>query len=158
MHMRQHAFRELLPIASLIMECNKEYGVYLVSEFSGIVLAWQSGAESAWVRVRVRREGGRRAGACSRVVSCRGRGRGRGPRVVSSRSLSRWRWLVGAAAALRSRGLAVLRYPRARRPSILGRDGFFVRYGDRERAACADFDFLDQLSGGSSPEATKDCT
>ncbi|KAL0893595.1 hypothetical protein ABMA27_013776 [Loxostege sticticalis] len=61
------------------------------------------------------------------------------------------------AAALRSRGLGVLRFPRARRPSILGRDGFFVRYGDRERAAVATFDFLDELSGGSSPE-TKDCT
>ncbi|RVE54999.1 hypothetical protein evm_000366 [Chilo suppressalis] len=53
------------------------------------------------------------------------------------------------AAALRSRGLAVLRFPRARRPSILGRDGFF-------RAAVATFDFLDELSGGSSPD-TKDC-
>ncbi|KAJ2952538.1 hypothetical protein O0L34_g6857 [Tuta absoluta] len=64
------------------------------------------------------------------------------------------------AAALRSRGLAVLRLGRQRRPSILGRDGFFVRYGDCERAAVATFDFLDDLSGGSgsSPEATKDCT
>lgn len=65
--------------------------------------------------------------------------------------------LVAAAAALRSRGLAVLRFPRHRRPSILGRDGFFVRYGDRERAAVATFDFLDELSGSSSPD-TKDCT
>ncbi|XP_052759285.1 uncharacterized protein LOC113517440 isoform X1 [Galleria mellonella] len=62
------------------------------------------------------------------------------------------------AAALRSRGLGVLRFPRGRRPSILGREGFFVRYGDRERAAVATFDFLDDLSGGSSPENTKDCT
>ncbi|XP_072943629.1 uncharacterized protein [Epargyreus clarus] len=57
------------------------------------------------------------------------------------------------AAALRSRGLAVLRFPRARRPSILGREGFFVRWGERERAAVATFDFLDDLSGGSSPTA-----
>lgn len=63
-----------------------------------------------------------------------------------------------AAAALRSRGLGVLRFPRSRRPSILGRDGFFVRYGDHERAAVATFDFLDDLSGSSSPENTKDCT
>ncbi|XP_063377787.1 uncharacterized protein LOC134664971 isoform X1 [Cydia fagiglandana] len=55
------------------------------------------------------------------------------------------------AAALRSRGLGVLRWPRARRPSILGRDGFFVRYGEPERAAVATFDFLDD-------EETKDCT
>ncbi|CAG5011709.1 unnamed protein product [Parnassius apollo] len=61
------------------------------------------------------------------------------------------------AAALRSRGLAVLRFSRSRRPSILGRDGFFVRYGERERDAVATFDFLDDLSGGSSPD-TKDCT
>lgn len=58
-----------------------------------------------------------------------------------------------AAAALRSRGLAVLRFPRTRRPSIIGRDGFFVRYGDRERAAVATFDFLDDIS----PTETKDC-
>ncbi|XP_073944385.1 uncharacterized protein isoform X3 [Choristoneura fumiferana] len=57
------------------------------------------------------------------------------------------------AAALRSRGLAVLRFPRTRRPSIIGRDGFFVRYGDRERAAVATFDFLDDIS----PTETKDC-
>ncbi|XP_075969183.1 uncharacterized protein LOC142972194 isoform X3 [Anticarsia gemmatalis] len=61
------------------------------------------------------------------------------------------------AAALRVRGPA-LRGARARRPSILGRDGFFVRYGEREIAAVATFDFLDDLSGGSSPEAPKDCT
>ncbi|XP_041977789.1 uncharacterized protein LOC121732073 isoform X2 [Aricia agestis] len=60
------------------------------------------------------------------------------------------------AAALRVRGLAVLRAPRVRRPSILGRDGFFVRYGDPERAAVATFDFLDDFSAGSSPDA-KDC-
>ncbi|CAB3234660.1 unnamed protein product [Arctia plantaginis] len=62
------------------------------------------------------------------------------------------------AAALRVRGLGALRCGRARRPSILGRDGFFVRYGEHERAAVATFDFLDDLSGGSSPEAPKDCT
>lgn len=56
------------------------------------------------------------------------------------------------------RGLGALRCGRARRASILGRDGFFVRYGEHERAAVATFDFLDDLSGGSSPEAPKDCT
>ncbi|KAJ0180306.1 hypothetical protein K1T71_003710 [Dendrolimus kikuchii] len=61
------------------------------------------------------------------------------------------------AAALRSRGLGVLRFPRTRRPSILGRDGFFVRFGERERAAVATFDFLDDLSGSSSPDAPKNC-
>lgn len=59
------------------------------------------------------------------------------------------------AAALRSRGVGVLRLPRMRRPSILGRDGFFVRFGERERAAVATFDFLDDLSGSSSPDAPK---
>ncbi|XP_026742784.1 uncharacterized protein LOC113504598 isoform X1 [Trichoplusia ni] len=60
------------------------------------------------------------------------------------------------AAALRVRGGGGLL--RLRRPSILGREGFFVRYGEPERAAVATFDFLDDLSGGSSPEAPKDCT
>ncbi|KAJ8725419.1 hypothetical protein PYW08_003602 [Mythimna loreyi] len=60
------------------------------------------------------------------------------------------------AAALRVRGPGGLR--RSRRPSILGREGFFVRYGEPERAAVATFDFLDDFSGGSSPEAPKDCT
>lgn len=66
--------------------------------------------------------------------------------------------VVWAAAALRARGLGVVRAWRARRPSILGRDGLYTRYGERERAAVATFDFLDDLSGGSSPDATKDCT
>ncbi|VVC95345.1 unnamed protein product, partial [Leptidea sinapis] len=60
------------------------------------------------------------------------------------------------AAALRSRGLGVLRYTRTRRPTILGREDFFVRFAEAERAAVATFDFLDDLSGGSSPD-TKDC-
>ncbi|XP_049695161.2 uncharacterized protein LOC110372723 isoform X3 [Helicoverpa armigera] len=64
------------------------------------------------------------------------------------------------AAALRVRGPAgaLAARARGRRPSILGREGFFVRYGEPERAAVATFDFLDDLSGGSSPEAPKDCT
>ncbi|XP_050344909.1 uncharacterized protein LOC126769937 isoform X3 [Nymphalis io] len=62
------------------------------------------------------------------------------------------------AAALRVRGLGALRQARHRRPSILGREGFFVRYAEPERAAVATFDFLDDLSAGSgsSPDA-KDC-
>lgn len=87
----------------------------------------------------------------TRVRLVRGRAVGGLPAVANGR-------VVAAAAALRSRGLGVVRGWRARRPSILGRDGFFTRYGDRERAAVADFDFLDDLSGGSSPDATKDCT
>ncbi|XP_045491479.1 uncharacterized protein LOC123691227 isoform X1 [Colias croceus] len=55
------------------------------------------------------------------------------------------------AAALRRGGGR----PRAR-PTILGRDDFFVRFAEPERAAVASFDFLDELSGNSSPD-TKDC-
>ncbi|XP_069365493.1 uncharacterized protein [Maniola hyperantus] len=63
------------------------------------------------------------------------------------------------AAALRVRGLGALRQPRYRRPSILGRDGFFVRYAEPERAAVATFDFLDDLSAGSSPDqASRHCS
>ncbi|XP_052737679.1 uncharacterized protein LOC112047515 isoform X2 [Bicyclus anynana] len=62
------------------------------------------------------------------------------------------------AAALRVRGLGALRQPRHRRPSILGRDGFFVRYAEPERAAVATFDFLDDLSAGSSPDQTRHCS
>ncbi|XP_061383388.1 uncharacterized protein LOC116767620 isoform X4 [Danaus plexippus] len=57
------------------------------------------------------------------------------------------------AAALRVRGLGALRHARHRRPSILGRDGFFVRYAEPEKAAVATFDFLDELSAGSSPDS-----
>ncbi|CAK1552603.1 unnamed protein product [Leptosia nina] len=59
------------------------------------------------------------------------------------------------AAALRSR-VGVVRQLRLRRPTILGRDEFYVRFAEPERAAVASFDFLDDLSGGSSPD-TKDC-
>lgn len=34
----------------------------------------------------------------------------------------------------------------APRPSIIGRDDFFVRYGEKEREAVASFDFLEELS------------
>lgn len=71
------------------------------------------------------------AGACSRVCLSSGA-------ALANAS-------VAAAAALRSRGLGVLRFPRRRRPSIIDRDGFYVRYGDRERQAVASFDFLDDL-------------
>ncbi|XP_045515508.1 uncharacterized protein LOC123708709 isoform X2 [Pieris brassicae] len=60
------------------------------------------------------------------------------------------------AAAQRSRGVGVVRQLRLRRPTILGRGDFFVRFAEPERAAVASFDFLDDLSGGSSPDA-KDC-
>lgn len=43
--------------------------------------------------------------------------------------------------------LGVLRYPTSTpRPSIIGRDDFFVRYGDKEREAVASFDFLEDIS------------
>ncbi|PSN49529.1 hypothetical protein C0J52_24765 [Blattella germanica] len=43
--------------------------------------------------------------------------------------------------------LGVLRYPASTpRPSIIGRDDFFVRYGDKEREAVASFDFLEDIS------------
>ncbi|XP_047107536.1 uncharacterized protein LOC124776545 [Schistocerca piceifrons] len=43
--------------------------------------------------------------------------------------------------------LGVLRYPAsAPRPSIIGRDDFFVRYGEKEREAVASFDFLEEMS------------
>ncbi|XP_066997501.2 uncharacterized protein [Anabrus simplex] len=43
--------------------------------------------------------------------------------------------------------LGVLRYSAANpRPSIIGRDDFFVRYGEKEREAVASFDFLEEMS------------
>ncbi|XP_039292998.1 uncharacterized protein LOC111062079 isoform X2 [Nilaparvata lugens] len=43
--------------------------------------------------------------------------------------------------------LGALRCPAsAPRPSIIGRDDFFVRYGEKEREAVASFDFLEELS------------
>lgn len=43
--------------------------------------------------------------------------------------------------------LGVLRYPlTSARPTIIGRENFFVRYGDKEREAVASFDFLEDLS------------
>ncbi|XP_066584806.1 uncharacterized protein [Prorops nasuta] len=52
----------------------------------------------------------------------------------------------------------VLRLPSAwgsSRPSIIGRgDGFFVRYGEKEREAVASFDFLDDLVPASSPNGS----
>lgn len=44
---------------------------------------------------------------------------------------------------------AVLRCATTVRPCIIGRDDFFVRYGDKEREAVASFDFLDEFSTGS---------
>ncbi|XP_034252637.1 uncharacterized protein LOC117652085 isoform X2 [Thrips palmi] len=44
----------------------------------------------------------------------------------------------------------VLRFPSSNlRPSIIGRDDFFVRYGDKEREAISSFDFLDDMSTAS---------
>lgn len=52
------------------------------------------------------------------------------------------------ASAVRPRH-AVLRCPTIVRPCIIGRDDFFVRYGEKEREAVASFDFLDDFSTGS---------
>lgn len=64
--------------------------------------------------------------------------------------------MLAAAAALRARGLGVVRLGRgaSRRPTILGRESLFVRYADPERAAVATFDFLDAFSASTSPEDT----
>ena len=44
----------------------------------------------------------------------------------------------------------MLRFPASNmRPSIIGRDDFFVRYGDKEREAISSFDFLDDMSTAS---------
>jgi hypothetical protein len=59
--------------------------------------------------------------------------------------------------------LGVLRYPTSTpRPSIIGRDDFFVRYGDKEREAVASFDFLEDISttsvsGASSCDTLGSC-
>lgn len=50
------------------------------------------------------------------------------------------------ASAIRD-GFGVLRCPSAGlRQSIMGRSDFFVRFGDKEREAISNFDFLDDLS------------
>jgi len=51
-----------------------------------------------------------------------------------------------SASAIRD-GFGVLRCPAAGlRQSIVGRSDFFVRFGDKEREAISNFDFLDDLS------------
>ncbi|XP_046744557.1 uncharacterized protein LOC124410329 isoform X4 [Diprion similis] len=66
--------------------------------------------------------------------------------------LHRYRRQKKASAAQAQR---VLRIPSAwgasARPSIIGRDDFFVRYGDKEREAVATFDFLNDICTLSSP-------
>lgn len=54
--------------------------------------------------------------------------------------------IICSAAALRERGLAVLRFSYFHRPSIIGRDNFFVRYGKQEQDAVSCFDFLEEIS------------
>lgn len=45
---------------------------------------------------------------------------------------------------------AVLRYvSNSQRPCIIGRDDFFVRYGEKEKEAVSSFDFLDEFSTSS---------
>ncbi|KAL1450734.1 hypothetical protein WDU94_003063 [Cyamophila willieti] len=47
-----------------------------------------------------------------------------------------------------------LRFHSSFRPSIIGRDDFYVRYGEKEREAVASFDFLEGLSTASSSRCT----
>ncbi|KAI5716910.1 hypothetical protein M8J76_014503 [Diaphorina citri] len=51
--------------------------------------------------------------------------------------------------------LGALRFSSSPRPSILGRDDFYVRYGEKEREAVASFDFLESLSTASSRDETE---
>lgn len=60
------------------------------------------------------------------------------------------------AAALRERGLAVLKLSCFQRPSIIGRNDFFVRYGKQEREAVACFDFLDQMTSSINLTSSTD--
>lgn len=54
-----------------------------------------------------------------------------------------------AASAFRE-PFGVLRFPSSNiRQSIIGRDDFFVRYGEKERDAISSFDFLDDMSTAS---------
>lgn len=64
-----------------------------------------------------------------------------------------------AASAVRDGHLDVLRAPAAGhyRQSIVGRGDFFVRFGDKEREAMANFDFLDDLSATSPGSAESAC-
>lgn len=60
---------------------------------------------------------------------------------------------------MRDGHLDVLRAPAAghHRQSIVGRGDFFVRFGDKEREAMANFDFLDDLSATSPGSADSAC-
>ncbi|XP_063225383.1 uncharacterized protein LOC134532655 isoform X2 [Bacillus rossius redtenbacheri] len=63
--------------------------------------------------------------------------------------LHRFRRQKKASASREQMG--VLRYPASSpRPSIIGREGFYVRYGEKEREAVASFDFLEELSTTSA--------
>lgn len=58
---------------------------------------------------------------------------------------------VFVAASATRKQLGVLRYPLTSiRPSIIGRENFFVRFGDKEREAIASFDFLEDFSTTSA--------
>lgn len=65
------------------------------------------------------------------------------------------------AAALKERGLAVLRFSCFHRPSIIGRDSLYVRYGKQEQDAVSCFDFLEEIStenfhfGSSSEDSSQ---
>ncbi|XP_048508394.1 uncharacterized protein LOC105687724 isoform X5 [Athalia rosae] len=70
--------------------------------------------------------------------------------------LHRYRRQKKASAAQAHR---VLRLPSAwgaSRPSIIGRDDFFVRYGEKEREAVATFDFLNEIAVSSPAPSPTD--
>lgn len=70
-----------------------------------------------------------------------------------NRSLSQYSFCLTASATREP--LGALRCPSSiPRVSIIGRDDFFVRYGDKEREAVASFDFLEELSTTSASGAS----
>lgn len=51
--------------------------------------------------------------------------------------------------------MGALRFTNCVRPSIIGRDNFYNRYGEKEREAVASFDFLEELSTTSLSTASE---
>lgn len=81
------------------------------------------------------------------------------PRRRVAQTVYSWNVCLFAASAARDGHLDVLRAPAAghHRQSIVGRGDFFVRFGDKEREAMANFDFLDDLSATSPGSADSAC-
>lgn len=60
-----------------------------------------------------------------------------------------------SASASRQPIMGALRFTSCIRPSIIGRDNFYNRYGEKEREAVASFDFLEELSTTSLSTASE---